>query len=306
MTFEPLFMERVWGGRRLADLFGKPLPEGAAIGESWELVDRPEAQSVVAGDHELAGTTLGELWRGRRSLFGTRGGDAERFPVLLKLLDCREVLSVQVHPPPAVAQRLGGEPKTEMWTVLEADEGAHLFAGLREGATRERFEAALHGGGDVLGLLQRLEVRAGDAMFLPSGRVHAIGAGIVIAEVQQNSDTTFRVFDFDRGRDLHVEESLASIDFDDAAPPLVQADGEALVHDALFEVDRLALGGRPRPAAPEGEAAVVLVTRGRVALGDRVHAPGTTVLVPADAGGDGVLQGEGEVLRVLLGTGAPG
>jgi mannose-6-phosphate isomerase len=315
LVFEPLFMERVWGGRRLAERFGKALPDGAVIGESWELVDRPEAQSVVAAGHDLAGRTLGELWRSgdRDRLFGVRGSaaaaaGAERFPLLVKLLDCEHTLSVQVHPPAAIAEALGSEPKTEMWVILDVTPDAVLYVGLRRGVTRDRFEQALADGDDVSALLQCLPVSPGDAMFLPSGRIHAIGAGNLVAEIQQNSDTTYRVFDFNRlgldgvPRPLHVAESLASIDWSDVEPRLLVPQGEALVHDPLFEVDRLAVApGEARPAAPDGECAVVLVVSGTVELDGRAHRPGATVLVPADAGERGVLRGDGTALRTLLG-----
>jgi mannose-6-phosphate isomerase len=294
LTFEPLFMERVWGGRRLAELFGKSLPEGASIGESWELVDRPEAESVVAAG-ELAGRTLGQLWRSpeREGLFGvTTGGPAagaDRFPLLVKLLDCEQTLSVQVHPPAAVARALGGEPKTEMWVVLDAAPSAHVYTGLRRGVTRERFEAALQAGEDVSALLFRHDVRAGDAMFLPAGRVHAIGGGSVVFEVQQNSDTTYRVYDFDRPgldgrpRRLHVPESLRSIDWGDHEPPLLAPAGEILVESEFFTVDRLVLSGRGAPAAPPRRCAVILALDGAVACGGAELPPGRVFLVRADA-----------------------
>jgi mannose-6-phosphate isomerase len=289
LTFESLFMERVWGGRRLASLYCKPLPEGAVIGESWELVDRPEAQSVVASG-EFAGATLGSLWRSARraELFGSRAGDGERFPLLIKLLDCEQTLSVQVHPPAAIAPSLGGEPKTEMWVVAHASPEAHLLAGLHAGVTRAAFESALGAGDDVSDMLHRHDVGEGDVMFLPSGRVHAIGAGNVILEIQQNSDTTYRVFDFNRPgldgemRELHVPESLASIDWDDAEPPLVAPDGEALVHNDVFEVDRWALDA-PRPAAPDGECAVLMAFDGTVACGGERFAAGQLFVVTASA-----------------------
>ncbi|HEX4345562.1 MAG TPA: type I phosphomannose isomerase catalytic subunit [Solirubrobacteraceae bacterium] len=288
LTFEPLFMERVWGGRRLGELYGKALPEGAVIGESWELVDRPEAQSVVASG-PLAGATLGELWRSERrtELFGSRAR-GERFPLLVKLLDCEDTLSVQVHPPAAVASRLRGEPKTETWVVAHASEHAHLFAGLRRGVTRTAFEAALRAGEDVSAMLHRHEVRDGDVMYLPSGRVHAIGGGNVIVEVQQNSDTTYRVFDFNRPgldgamRELHVPESLASIDWDDAEPALVVPDGEALVHDDVFEVDRWVLDG-VRAAAPDGECAILIALDGGVVCAGEELAAGQLFVVTASS-----------------------
>ena len=199
IVFRPVFMERPWGGRRLADRFGKELPPGLPIGESWEIVDRPEVASVVR-EGRYAGLDLGELWRHHRALFGARCAHApdERFPVLVKLLDARDVLSVQVHPPAAQAPLLGGEPKSETWLVVEADPDAHLFAGFRDGTTRAAFEATLRDGGDVSAFLHRIPVVAGDAIHVPSGRIHAIGAGCLILEVQQNSDTTFRVFDWNR------------------------------------------------------------------------------------------------------------
>ncbi len=311
LVFTPLFMERVWGGRRLELLLGKALPPEAVIGESWEIVDRPEAQSVVA-EGPLAGRTLHELWDGpdRAALFGTRAAAwGERFPLLIKVLDCEQTLSVQVHPPAAVAPSLAGEPKTEMWVIADATPDAHLFAGLRAGVTREAFERALRDGEDVSGLLHRLDVARGDAMFLPSGRVHAIGAGNLIVEVQQNSDTTYRVFDFNRPgldgrpRELHVDESLASIDWDDVEPGLVATDGDALVHSDEFEVDRWALSGERRATEP-GECAIVCVIDGIVTVAGLRLAPGHFALVPADAA-DPVLRpaGAATVLRIQLPAG---
>jgi mannose-6-phosphate isomerase len=160
---------------------------------------RPARRAERRPGRAARGPHADELWTGpeRTALFGARAaGAGERFPLLVKLLDCTSTLSVQVHPPAEVAPDLGGEPKTEMWYLLDADPGAHLFAGLRAGVTREAFEAGLRAGGDVSALLHRVDVDAGDVMFVPSGRVHALGAGCLVVEVQQNSDTTYRVFDW--------------------------------------------------------------------------------------------------------------
>jgi mannose-6-phosphate isomerase len=287
LRFEPRFHERVWGGRRLADVYGKSLPPGT-FGESWEIVDRPGEESVVA-DGPLAGSTIGELWRGpdRVGIFGTRAaGWGERFPLLVKVLDCAQTLSVQVHPPADVAPALGGEPKTEMWVVADAAPDAHLFAGLRAGVTREAFSAALEAGDDVSVMLHRLDVRTGDVMFLPSGRVHAIGAGNLIVEIQQNSDTTYRVFDFNRPgldghpRELHIEESMRSIDWDDVEPGLVVPDGETLVACDLFVVERWTVDG-PRRATEPGECAIVVPVDGEAIVGGESLATGSFALVPA-------------------------
>jgi mannose-6-phosphate isomerase len=307
IAFTPLFMERVWGGRRLQSLYGKELPPGAVIGESWELVDREEAQSVTSD-----GTPLHTLWTdAREAAFGARGlaSDAPRFPILIKLLDARETLSVQVHPPAHCAGELGGECKSEAWVLAAADNGAHLYAGMRAGVARDAFEAALAAGEDISEMLHRIDVHPGDAIFIPSGRVHAIGGGCLIAEVQQNSDTTYRVFDFNRPgldglpRELHLEQSLRSIDFEDVEPPLADPDDEQVASILEFELDRWTLtAGEERPAAPEGEAAFVLVLEGEIDCGGVAFAPGRLFLAPAQAALTLTAGARGaRAVRVLLG-----
>ena len=193
--FEAIPQERIWGGRNLAERFGRNLPEGKKIGETWELVDRAEAQS-----HEKeSGKALHDLWSGpdRKKVFGTQAPDVGRFPVLIKLLDAQDKLSLQVHPPAERAKELAGAPKTEMWFFLETSAEAEILAGLKDGVGKADFEKALSSG-TVADCFHRLKTEPGAAMFLPSGRVHAIGAGNVILEIQQNSDTTYRVHDWDR------------------------------------------------------------------------------------------------------------
>ena len=291
LAFTPLFKERVWGNHALAERFGKPLPASARIGESWELVDRADAQSLVASG-PLAGTTLHDLWEERReNLFGRRALAAgERFPLIVKLLDAAAPLSVQVHPPAEIATKFGGKPKTEMWVLLDAAEDACLYAGLRAGVTRESFATALAAGDDVSKLLNPISVHAGDVLAIPSGRVHAIGAGCLIAEIQQNSDTTYRVFDFNRigldgePRELHVERSMESIDWDDIEPSLDEPEGELLVETDYFRTSRWSLDA-PRLAAADGECAIVLCIEGDVECGPSSFAPGDVFLVPASPGG---------------------
>jgi mannose-6-phosphate isomerase len=250
LTFHPIFKERVWGGRNLERLYRKPLPPRIPIGESWELSDRPGDGSVIANG-PLAGHDLRWLMEEHRTeLLGAATPRGDRFPLLIKILDAREKLSLQVHPPPHQAVELGGEPKTEMWYIADAAPEAELFVGLKRGTTRAEFERRIHDD-TVAQCFHRVPVRPGDAMFLPSGRVHAIGAGLVIFEIQQNSDTTYRVFDWNRvgldgqPRALHLAESLASIDFNDFEPALIQTrfSGDALtrrrplVRDPLFTVE---------------------------------------------------------------------
>ena len=289
IVFEPLFMERVWGGRRLEQLYHKKLPPGARIGESWEIVDREEAQSVVH-DGPLRGLTLHELWtHHREEVFGANLGDQPRFPLLVKMLDAQERLSLQVHPPPAVAADLHGEPKTEIWYLAHTEAGADLFVGLEKPSNRAEFEEALHQD-RADELVHRQSVQEGDAFFIPSGRIHAIGAGCLIVEIQQNSDTTYRVFDWNRlgldgqPRKLHIDESLQSIDWDDVQPALqraVQGSGE-LVDCPFFRVERWLLEA-PREAlgGTSGRFAIFTCLEGSVDCTGMTFGPGDFFLVPA-------------------------
>src|ERR1051325_2254154 len=230
LTFHPIFKERVWGGRKLAELYAKELPPDKPIGESWEITDRPEGVSVISNG-PLAGKDLRWLMENhQRELLGpAKPAAGGRFPLLVKLLDSRDKLSLQVHPPAHKAVELNGEPKTEMWYFAHCDPGADIFVGLKRGVTRAEFERRI-GDGSVADCFHRIEVKAGDAMFLPSGRVHALGAGSVLFEIQQNSDTTYRVFDWNRvgldgkPRELHVAQALASIDFADFEPGLIRSE----------------------------------------------------------------------------------
>jgi mannose-6-phosphate isomerase len=285
IVFEPLFMERVWGGRHLETVFGKRLPTRGRIGESWEIVDREEAQSVVHTG-TLRGKTLHELWTDHRAeVFGSSAPETPRFPLLFKLLDARERLSVQVHPPAAIAPELNGEPKTEMWFIVDNDGDGDVFAGLKKGVTREEFEGALHNG-TVEEKIHRVPVKAGDAIFIPSGRVHAIGAGNVIVEVQQNSDTTYRVFDWNRigldgkPREMHIAESLRSIDFSDFEPELAERSGNLIIESDYFRVERVGFDGSAE-ALPPSEFAIFTCLRGAVECGSMQFGPGDFFFLPA-------------------------
>lgn len=323
-VFHPIFKERVWGGRKLEEIYHKALPPGVPIGESWEISDRPGDASVIANG-PLAGKDLrwlmeneavallggAILQNGRFPLLPAKagvpnsGGAATqngRFPLLVKILDAREKLSLQVHPPAALAALLGGEPKTEMWYVAAAEPGAELHVGLKRGATRTQFERGIKDG-TVAECFHRVSVQAGDAMFLPSGRVHAIGAGLVIFEIQQNSDTTYRVFDWNRlgldgkPRPVHVRESLASINFDDFEPATVgrqyrRHDGfevRPLVNDPLFRVDAFRLRTREQMLFSEGKTRILGLVEGRCTIADPANSisvelkGGQFCLIPASA-----------------------
>ncbi|HYY14508.1 MAG TPA: type I phosphomannose isomerase catalytic subunit [Chthoniobacterales bacterium] len=284
LTFEPVFQERIWGGRKLAELFGKPLPAGKRIGESWEIVDRQEAQSVVANG-PLEGKTLHQLWlEDRDSVFGNVP-DAPRFPLLIKLLHAEDKLSLQVHPPPEIAAKLGAEPKTEFWYVAAADPGAEIFVGFRNSMTRKQFEKSLRAA-SVADHVHTIRVTAGDAMFLPAGRFHAVGAGCVLVEIQQNSDTTYRVFDWNRKDDsgnhrpLHLAQALESINFKDVAPTLTEPKGDLLVRYELFEIQKWKLD-QPREVTPRGQFAIVCCLTGSLCCADVDLGPGEFLLLPA-------------------------
>ena len=252
-VFQPRFKERVWGGRELARLYAKDIPAANPIGEAWEISDRPGDASVIANG-PLAGKDLRWLMEHHATeiLGDAKPAMAGRFPLLCKILDAREKLSLQVHPPASKAAELKGEPKTEMWYITDAAPGASLYVGLRAGVTRAEFEMKI-ADGSVADCFHRIPVKAGDTLFLPSGRVHAIGDGLVIFEIQQNSDTTYRVFDWNRvgldgqPRELHIAQSLASIDFNDFEPKLVGSlynqapkfQYRHLVQDPLFNVQEM-------------------------------------------------------------------
>jgi mannose-6-phosphate isomerase len=263
MSFTPLYMERVWGGRGLELKLGRKLPEGKVIGESWELVDREGEQSIVAeGTHK--GKTIRELLEGGAAdILGPGREGSQPFPILIKWLDCQDRLSLQVHPPAAIAPILGGEPKTENWFIADCDEDASLIVGLKQGVTREKFTQALKDN-KVGACVHRFPVKQGDSILVESGRMHAIDAGNLILEIQQNSDTTYRVYDWGRvgldgaPRQLHLEESLQSIDFEDFEPkPLKIVPGAQTLADCKeFRIRRFELmPGDEALELPAGESA---------------------------------------------------
>ena len=301
LKFQPILKERVWGGRNLARLYHKPVPEGVRIGESWEIADRAgDVSEIVNGP--LAGKTLRWLMeQHQRDLLGHAKAPEGKFPLLVKILDAQEKLSIQVHPPAAIAARLGGEPKTEMWYIADATADADLYVGLKRGVTRPQFEEAI-AQGTVADCVQRLPVQAGDVMFLPSGRLHAIGAGNVIFEIQQNSDTTYRVFDWNRlandgkARELHVPQSLDSINFEDFEPRLIASRYSRnevmkvrfLVENELFRVDATQVKRGQRFYIRGESVQIIGVLKGKLNLAAAEHSvtatAGEFVLLPAALG----------------------
>lgn len=304
LRLRPVLQEYLWGGRRLGELLGKPLGDGDTYAESWEVVDHPDGQSVVENGL-LAGKTLGELAKAfPEAIYGEPVTQVagtpypERFPLLFKLLDAQKTLSVQVHPNDEQGSRqtppdLG---KTEAWLVLAAEPGSQIYSGLKEGVTQNVLAAALQAGA-VNECLHAFEPAVGDCFFIPAGTVHALGAGLVVAEIQQASNTTFRLFDWNRvGKDgqprpLHIEESLAVTDFEcgpvhPQTPEPIGAGWERLVACDKFVFDRVGLpqGGKAAIAATGGFHLVSLVKGTGRLVGEGFEEPmaaGTTLLLPA-------------------------
>ena len=289
ISFKPLYMTRVWGGRSLESIYQRELPDDQPYGESWEISDRLNEQSVVASG-AFAGKSLHELWQNHREEIFGESLTGDRFPLLIKILDARDDLSVQVHPPQKVADELGGDPKTEMWYIADCDPGANLYIGLKKGTTRESFEKSI-GDGTVKDQIHAVQPKPGDSIFIPSGRLHAIGAGFLIYEIQQNSDTTYRVFDWNRmgldgkPRDLHLEESLASIDFDDIEPGMDEPDGDTLAACEYFVVEGLNLQAGNQVVTRGDRFSIITVVSGEVTFGaDQVFRTGDFFILPRNGG----------------------
>lgn len=282
-------MERIWGGQKLKELYGREIPANLPIGESWELVDRPEAQSVA----KEGGVSLHDLWTGpeKEAIFGKLAPKGDRFPILIKILDAKQKLSLQVHPPASLAPKFNGEPKTEMWYFLHTEPGADIFVGLKKGVTKESFAKAIEQK-TVASCFHVLKTEPRETMFLPSGRVHAIGEGNLILEIQQNSDTTFRVYDWDRvdsagkPRALHIAESLECIDFKDYEPQFAQPHGEKIVSSPLFHVSRVSFYDKEdRSITLDGSSFQYLfITEGEFEFLDKTWKPSDSILLRADSG----------------------
>ncbi|MEZ6241559.1 MAG: type I phosphomannose isomerase catalytic subunit [Phycisphaerales bacterium] len=333
LLFEPILKAKVWGGRRLAR-YGKKLPQGQMIGESWEIADLGETSVSGGGGGEarsriasgpLQGRTLHEaiqLWGAR--LLGERVLHNERvrqetgmpeFPLLVKFLDAREHLSVQVHPSPEYAEtHEDAHLKTESWLIVEAEPGSVIFKGLREGVGPDRLLQAIKSG-SVPDVLRAIPAVVGECHTLASGTVHALGAGVLVAEVQTPSDTTFRLYDwtseYDRPeRELHLAEALACVDYGRAPSAGVREPGvtQAVVAETEFYRLRSArLEHRERLGVDVPDAPVVVMSVGgesgfsAIWRGETTQVPlGSTVLIPAELSGECELAAWDAPAEVLI------
>jgi len=306
LRFEPIYQYRLWGGRRLSDLLTAPLPGDGPIGEAWVLSDREDHPSRVA-DGPLKGQTIAQLLdQFPEQVMGKLAGRFRQFPLLLKFLDAREMLSVQVHPPDTRTDLLppGETGKTEAWVVLEAGPESRIYAGLKPGATADGLRRAL-ANGTVADHLACFTAKAGDGVFLPAGTVHALGGGVVVFEVQQNSDVTFRLYDWGhvdartgQPRALQIEQALACIDFaEGAAGPVVPVVETAtpVERERLFDCEYFRLwrlcGQALFPVGAAGVARVLVCIggAGRIVHGgvDYAVGKGEVWLLPAAVGACG-------------------
>lgn len=326
---KPVLMEKVWGGNRIASFgVGKPAEPGKIIGESWELVDRPEAQSVVLGG-PWAGKTLRTILEEDPQLVMGKefaAANPARFPLLCKYVDAGSALSVQVHPDDDGAKALKDRGKSECWIVVHADEDSRITRGLRPGTTRADYERAV-ANECVDEVLHSFKPKVGDVLALPPGMVHAIGAGIMVAEIQQNSDVTFRIYDYRRvgldgkPRPLHIKEALESVRFNepgceftgdmrsDTVKPMNMHRQGALLNELMFkgkyfDLSRYTIdpdGTAELPAMPDAPR-VLMAVGGRGTLAGRPLSAGQTVLLPACMPPVKVQASSRESLVMLLST----
>ncbi len=299
----------IWGGSRLRDEYGKK-SDADKVAESWELSCHKDGKSVIANG-EFAGTTLEEyIEKTGKQMLGKNCGRFEYFPILIKLIDAKDNLSVQVHPDNEYALRVEGEyGKTEMWYVIDADEGAELLYGFKHGITREEFAQRIKNN-TLLEVTNNVPVHKGDVFFIESGTLHAIGKGILIAEIQQNSNTTYRIYDYGRvgkdgkPRELHVEKACEVTKLIPPTRP-TKPQGEPVKHDGwtetllaeceYFRVRRLNVQSAAKYEASDASFNSLLVLDGSFEIGGVKLAKGESAFIPAGFG-EYVIKGSGEVI----------
>ena len=292
LKFESIYKERIWGGQKLREFLSKDIPPFKKIGESWELADLPEDKSVIANG-ELAGQTLHSIIKKYPKEITGDGNFSGPFPLLIKFLDAEDVLSVQVHPDRHACKVMGqGEPKTECWYIIYAAAGAVIYKGLKRGVSKKDFANAIEKG-NVAEMLAKVPVKAGQCHFLPAGTAHSIGAGLLIAEIQTPSDTTYRVFDWNRvddtgkPRQLHIEQALKSIHFGASGDNLSVTTVGRLVDCEYFKVDKghQARGCELLLSSGKMKTLIILVGSGTIQSAKAATVEfktGDCLLIPAD------------------------
>lgn len=308
LTFQPIYKEKIWGGRRLAKILDRTLPKGL-IGESWDVAAHDNGESIVNSGN-LKGKTLTELVNlyGEK-LVGKKGVNSQsKFPLLLKLIDANNDLSVQVHPDDVYVSKHTTEAwgKTEMWYIVHSEPGAWIIWGLKKGVTKDAMAMALEKGGEaVLDCLNKVYVKPGEVYPISSGLVHALGSGVVVFEVQQNSDTTYRFYDWDRldnegnPRELHLEQALEVTDFSS------QAQDSSYQFDRCIEHFQLEVLQQPQDFTVNLDDSFHILTafQGKAELvvnnmSTKINS-GQSVLVPACLG-KYLINGDGVILQSFL------
>jgi len=297
LLFDPVYKDYLWGGNRIAKMYGRTGTPGICA-ESWEISAHPDGPSVVSNG-PLAGRTLADLVREHGpALQGSRAGEA-LFPLLIKIIDAAKDLSVQVHPDNESAAKYGGEPKTEMWYVLDAVSDASLIMGLQPGTDATRCRRAIDAG-ELEGLLRWQEAKPADVFFIPGGRVHALGTGCLILEVQQNSNTTYRLYDWDRvdaggrARQLHIEKAFEVIQWQDDGnarvspqplPGSKEVEKTLVCESPYFRVEKWTVRGALDATGSPETFQAFFCAGGEATLEARDHVvkltAGTSCLVPA-------------------------
>ena len=315
LRFRPVLKQTIWGGRRLGETLRKPIGEEANYAESWEVVDHGNDQSVVDGGPHDGMTLAAMISQYRQQLLGA-GAMEQSFPLLLKYLDCNRVLSVQVHPDDATGAKLDppDRGKTEAWYIVDATDDAVIYAGLVDGVDREALGAAIEAG-QTEQVLHSFHPSPGDVVFIPAGTVHALGAGLLVAEIQQSSDTTFRLFDWNRtdadgnARPLHLEQGLSVTDYDRGPIRPDRADPTTAGKQTLVECDKFVLSAVHQGQATVGESdsfEIITVPRGTASLqigeDEQTLATGQTVLLPA-SGQSGVIIPAADTAVLLMTAG---
>lgn len=307
IRFEPIYQDYVWGGDRLASKYDRHVPK-PHVAESWEMSDREDAMSVVMNG-SLKGKTIHQLvMEMGEKLLGV-GQKWDRFPLLLKIIDAKQNLSIQVHPDELTAKSLGGEPKTETWVILE--DGC-VYAGLKKDVTEKQLREAIKEN-RAEELIEKLEVKKGDTVYIPAGRVHAVCGGCLIYEVQQNSNTTYRLYDWGRtGRELHLKEGFAAIHWNDLGhakipPRHLSSDLHhqlvTLIASPFFVVERIDIFNKHHVAAIPKTFQIFFCLEGKgkitVDSYSEPFEPGMTYLVPASCKSID-FEGKCQTLRVRL------
>lgn len=293
LKFKPIYKELIWGGHKLHNILGKDFSADKKIGESWELADLPNDKSVIVNG-ELAGKTISEVLQKYPQQITGKKNYTPPFGLLIKFIDAADVLSVQVHPDNEAVKKLKtGSLKTECWYIIDAEKDACIYKGLKSGTTRQQFEQSIKDG-SCAQLLNKVLVKPGQCHFLPAGTVHAIGAGILIAEIQTPSDTTFRVFDWNRlqngkPRQLHIEQAMESIHFGQNPDGLSVTTAGRLIDCEYFKVDKIDAKKNTSSQIHAGMMKVIIIIEGsgNISYNGRQtdFKKGETILLPAGFSG---------------------